>query len=252
MKSPTERFSDRVANYIRYRPTYPEAVVETLISTCSLDEDSVIADVGSGTGIFTQHLLDENLRVFAVEPNLEMRQAAEELLSKNDRFSSINGTAEATTLPDCSVDLIVAAQAFHWFQRDKTEKEFTRILKPNGWLALVWNQRKMEIPFHQDYDEMFRAHAPEYDLVNQMCVSDEMISAMFNTANYQLVTFENHQVFDKEALLGRIRSCSYTPPVGTLNYTKLIAAAEHLFAKYENEGSVLFEYDTQLYIGNLN
>jgi ubiquinone/menaquinone biosynthesis C-methylase UbiE len=251
MKTPTKRFSDRVDNYLRYRPAYPEAVVDALTEKCRLDENSVVADVGSGTGIFTRLLLEKGLRVIAIEPNQEMREAAEALLSGEERFTSVDGSAEESNLADISVDVIVAAQAFHWFRRDETQREFARILKSTGWLALVWNQRKLQQPFQQEYDALLREHAPEYNLVNHMNISGDEIAKIFASAGYQKFVFENSQVFDKAGFLGRMQSSSYTPPVNTSEYPKLMESAGQLFAQYEESGTISFEYDTRLYVGKL-
>jgi ubiquinone/menaquinone biosynthesis C-methylase UbiE len=142
MQDPTQRFSDRVENYVRYRPTYPQVVVETLAVECHLTTASIIADIGSGTGILTKLFLDNGNRVL-VEPNREMREAGERLLVDCAGFTSIAATAESTTLPDHSVDFVTAGQAFHWFDREKARAEFTRILKPGGWVVLVWNDRRL-------------------------------------------------------------------------------------------------------------
>src|ERR1019366_5901844 len=138
-KNSTTRFSSRVENYIKYRPGYPQAIVDLLSARCGLTSASVIADVGSGTGILTELMLRNGNKVFAVEPNRDMREAAERLLSQHPNFISVEGTAEVTRLNDASVDLIVAGQSFHWFDRVKTRQEFLRVLKPGGWVALIWN-----------------------------------------------------------------------------------------------------------------
>src|SRR5271154_1515768 len=129
VQDPTARFSSRVEKYVRYRPSYPKEVVALLGKQCGLTAESVIADVASGTGIFTRLLLENGNRVFGVEPNAEMRRAGEEYLAAFPRFTSVAGTAEATTLPDHSVDIVTAAQAAHWFDRAKARREFVRILK---------------------------------------------------------------------------------------------------------------------------
>ncbi|MDA0813399.1 MAG: class I SAM-dependent methyltransferase [Verrucomicrobia bacterium] len=251
MKKPTERFSDRVENYVRYRPHYPEGVVDTLIDKCQLGDDSYLADIGSGTGIFTRHLLDKGLRVTAVEPNLEMRQAAEVTLTGYGGFTSVDGSAEATGLADGAVDLVVAAQAFHWFRHDETRTEFHRILKTNGWVALIWNQRKIQQPFQQDYDALLRAYAPDYKNANHMNLSDAAIASFFDSAQFQIHSFRNAQRFDKAGFLGRMQSSSYTPTIGTPEHLKLIEAAEILFARHEEGGRVSFEYDTRLFLGRI-
>jgi ubiquinone/menaquinone biosynthesis C-methylase UbiE len=151
----TERFSSRVEHYVRYRPGYPPEVLELLKSECGLTADSVIADVASGTGIFTRLLLENGNRVFGVEPNDDMRRAGEEFLAGYPRFTSVAGTAEATTLADHSVDLVTAAQAAHWFNFEKARREFVRILKSGGWTVLLWNDRRIEATaFLRDYEQL--------------------------------------------------------------------------------------------------
>src|SRR5262245_64642768 len=137
----TQRFSSLVENYIKYRPGYPNEVIETLRSECGLTSGSIIADVGSGTGILTEMFLRIGNTVYGIEPNREMREAAERLLKDYPRFRSVASRAEETTLDDASVDFITAGQAFHWFDREKTREEFARILRPRGWVALIWNER---------------------------------------------------------------------------------------------------------------
>ena len=142
--APEQRFSDRVGNYIRYRPGYPPAVLAALQKHAGLTTRSVTADIGSGTGLSAGLFLRFGCQVHAVEPNREMREAAERLLAGEPRFHSVSGTAQATTLPDQSADLIIAAQAFHWFNTPETRAEFTRILKPDGHIVLIWNERKLD------------------------------------------------------------------------------------------------------------
>src|SRR5437879_9326158 len=162
----TSRFSDRVENYVRYRPGYPPQALETLKAECGLSADYVIADIASGTGIWTRLLLENGNRVFGVEPNAEMRTAGERLLAGFSRFTSIKGTAESTTLPDRSVDLVTAAQAAHWFDRPRARREFLRILKPGGWLVLLWNERRTDSrPFLRDYEQLLLTYGTDYQEV---------------------------------------------------------------------------------------
>src|SRR2546425_5633219 len=137
-----QRFSNRVADYVRYRPGYPLALIDLLRAECGLRPDHVIADVGSGTGFLSRLFLDNGNRVFGVEPNEEMRQAGEEYLAAHDKFSSVSGSSEATALPEASVDFITAAQALHWFEPGATRREFLRSLKPHGWGIVVWTDRR--------------------------------------------------------------------------------------------------------------
>ena len=163
VKNATQRFSSRVDNYVRYRPGYPSEVLDLLKKKCSLTADSVIADVASGTGIFTRVLLDNGNRVFGVEPNAEMRRAGEEFLRSDPGFTSVAGTAEATTLPDHAVNIVTAAQAAHWFDREKARREFIRILKPGGWCVLLWNERRTDsMPFLREYEQLLLTYGTDY------------------------------------------------------------------------------------------
>ncbi len=163
VKDSTQRFSSRVGNYVRYRPAYPSAVLDLLKNECGLTPASVIADIASGTGIFTRMLLENGNRVFGVEPNADMRKAGEEFLRAYPQFTSVAGTAEATTLADHSVDLITAAQAAHWFDREKARREFIRICRPGGWTVLLWNERRTgSTPFLRDYEQLLLEYGTDY------------------------------------------------------------------------------------------
>ena len=138
------RFSDRVADYVRTRPGYPTAVLDILGTETGLNPATVVADVGAGTGLSAELFLRNGNTVFGVEPNREMREAAESLLAGYANFHSVAGSAESTTLPDASVDLIVAGQAFHWFDVPRARAEFRRILRPDGVVVLMWNTRRLD------------------------------------------------------------------------------------------------------------
>ncbi len=175
VRDATQRFSSRVSNYVRYRPGYPSAVLELLKHDCRLTPSAVIADVASGTGIFTRLLLENGNRVFAVEPNPEMRQAAEELLAGFPKFTSVSGSAEATTLAEHGVDFVTAAQAAHWFDREKARREFVRILKPGGWAVLLWNERLTDTtPFLRDYEKLLLTFATDYQEVRHERTTGEI------------------------------------------------------------------------------
>src|ERR1700744_1650569 len=153
MTDSTQRFTDRVADYVKYRPSYPRDVVSFLHETCGVAPDAQVADIGAGTGISARLFLDAGHPVIAVEPNLAMREAANAWLAPYENFRSVAGTAEATTLEDASVDLVIAAQAFHWFDPVATRREFARILRPQGHVALFWNSRLLDrSPFLAGYE----------------------------------------------------------------------------------------------------
>ena len=245
-KDPTKRFSDRVDLYVKYRPHYPTAVLACLQAECGLSETAVIADIGSGTGILTKLFLDNGNRVYGVEPNDEMREAAESYLADYAKFVSVNGRSEATTLPDHSVDFITAGQAFHWFQWQETKAEFKRILKPDGIVSLVWNERQYgDNSFESAYDALMRELVGEYNKVVHTSRQDALDS--FFNGRYQLRTFPHQQIFDFESLQGRFLSSSYAPLPNDANYETVMAALKGLFDRYAENGRVTFHYNTRLY-----
>ena len=252
---PTKRFSDRVADYVRYRPGYPEALLRALRGEAGLGPRSRVADVGSGTGISTELLLRSGAEVWAVEPNEEMRRAAEERLGGEPRFHSVDGTAESTTIPEASVDLVAAGQAFHWFDRERARAEFLRILAPPprlGRLALFWNSRRTEsTPFLRDYEALLRRFGTDYDRIDHTNLGPEDFEAFF-AGPYQSHRFENHQVFDFEGLRGRLLSSSYTPAPGHPDHEPMLTALRDLFDRHQQNGQVRFEYDTDLHLGPLS
>ena len=249
MPDATQRFTDRVDAYVRYRPGYPVNLVATLLEQTGLDDKAVVADIGSGTGIFTRLLVNAGLKVYAVEPNDEMREAAEALLFDESKFNSVGAAAEGTGLEDDSVDLITAAQAFHWFNNETTKQEFRRILKPGGSLALIWNRRNTIQPFQQAYDGILREFAPEYGAVNHMNLSHDDIAAFFAAGSMTLLNFEYCQHLDFPGLLGRLKSASYCPAEDSPQYIPLVTELLALFDQYAVNGVIDFEYDTQLYMG---
>jgi SAM-dependent methyltransferase len=249
MTDSTQRFSKRVEDYLRYRPGYPADLVDRLLRESGLGAGAVAADIGSGTGIFTRLLLDRDLEVNAIEPNAPMREAAEALLGDNRKFVSIAAPAENTDLPAASVDLVTAAQAFHWFNNDVAKAEFRRILKPAGRLALVWNRRKLSQPFQKAYDALLRELSPEYGKVNHMNLGESEIAGFFAPGKMQVLHFENSQRFDFSALLGRLKSSSYCPAEDSRHYIPLVTELLALFDRHAVEGFIEFEYDTELFLG---
>ena len=239
-------------NYIRYRPHYPKAVIDLLCHECGLNRGSVIADIGSGTGILTELLLRNGNVVNAVEPNNEMREAAERLLGAFPNFLSIAGTAEATTLPERSVDILTAGQAFHWFKRAETRVEFVRVLKPGGWVALMWNDRNIsDRPFFKAYENLLVTYGTDYDAVGAKHVDDKIVGDFFAPAKFKRAQFPNQQEFDFEGLKGRLLSSSYAPEAGHPNHIPMLESLRTIFDQYQSGGKVIFEYDTTIYYGRL-
>jgi ubiquinone/menaquinone biosynthesis C-methylase UbiE len=247
-----QRFSNRVADYVRYRPSYPSALVDLLRDECGLRSDQVIADVGSGTGILSKMFLENGNRVFGVEPNDEMRHAGEEYLSGYKNFSSIAGSAEATTLPDASVDFVTVAQAFHWFEPIAARTEFGRILRPGGLVVVIWNERLLHTtPFSRGYEALLQRFGKDYSQVSESYPRLVHIQAFFPHAIAHK-SFSNFQDFDFEGLAGRVRSSSYMPREGDANLAGLMSALRDLFDKTEQSGRVRMEYTTQVYLGPLD
>ena len=251
MLSPTQRFSNRVEDYVRYRPGYPREVIELLRAECDLTSDSVVADIGSGTGKLTELLLPHAKCVVAIEPNLEMREAGERLWSTHSNFISLAGAAEATTLAGHSVDLIVAGQAFHWFDRERTRTEFGRILKPGGRIALIWNGLQTSSrPFLATYEALLREFAPEYEHVNHRNVDLPKLREFFGREP-QFRSFPYSQNFDYSGLRGRLLSSSYVPAERDPGSAAMLNQLRAIFDAHQQDGQVVFLYDTLVYFSQL-
>lgn len=247
----TKRFSNRVEDYVKYRPHYPGAIVSFLAGQYDLTPDKILADIGAGTGISSKPFLEEGYKVKAVEPNREMLDKAIELLGGYPGFSPVSGTAEKTTLKAHSVDAIIAGQAFHWFNREKCKTEFRRILKNAGLLAVIWNERLIESPFEIAYDALIVKHASDYVKVDHRNISMEDMVRFFDPAPVELNVFSNKQVFDFEGLKGRLLSSSYMPAKGDAGYDAMIEDLELLFHRFKENELIVINYATKLYSGIL-
>ncbi len=247
---PTRRFTDRADNYARYRPGYPAAVLACLRHECGLSPAHVVADVGSGTGILTEMFLANGNLVYAVEPNEAMRRAAEAALAHHPRFLSIGGRAEATTLADGGVDWVVAGQAFHWFDAAAARREFGRILRPNGYVALVWNARAYEgDALMADYERVLGEFGLGYTTVTHRTHSGDLATLFAN--GHEFRTFTHRRPLDFAALWGGFLSASYAPLATDPHYAALRAALEDVFERHAADGRVNFVYETHLYFGRL-
>ncbi len=251
MSSTVERFSNRVENYVKYRPNYPAEILDSFRDEMNLRETSIVADIGAGTGIFTKIFLENGNEVFAVEPNAAMRDAAKGFLKDYPKLTFVEGTSEHTNLENDSIDFVVAAQAFHWFKPDETREEFKRILKENGYVALIWNERKLDATdFLREYEAFLHEFATDYNEVRHENTSLEIISEFFQ-ADFKQKTFQNSQIFDYEGLQGRLLSSSYTPTHENPRFPAMIEELKRLFTKYEKDGRIDFLYDTNIYYGQL-
>ncbi|SEN18099.1 Ubiquinone/menaquinone biosynthesis C-methylase UbiE [bacterium A37T11] len=249
-KHSTTRFSNRVADYVKYRPGYPAGVIHYLQGE-RITPDLHIADVGAGTGISSKLFLDAGYRVTAVEPNREMREKAIELLGNVPGFDAVDGTAEHTGLAADSVDVVVAGQAFHWFNARKARSEFKRILTPGGLVVLLWNERKTDSAFAQQYDKLITKHAIDYIQVDHRNIDYADIADFYDPDPFELQIFKNQQVFDFEGLKGRLFSSSYMPVQGEAGYDETVAELQELFDRYKENGTITIHYDTKVYLGRI-
>jgi SAM-dependent methyltransferase len=243
-KSPTTRFSDRVADYVKYRPSYPSAAIDAVVKTAKLTPGARVADIGSGTGISAALLLARGHEVYAVEPNREMRAAAEDALAWQAGFHSVEGTAEHTGLGDALVVLATAAQSFHWFQREEAKVELRRVVAAPHRFAVLWNERLTDTAFLQDYEAALHTHSPDYADVNHRNIDREEIAGFFKS--FETFTFPNAQRFDRDGFLGRARSSSYVPKTPAM--TQVLEA---LFSRHELDGEVEFRYLTSVHVGTV-
>lgn len=251
MNDSTKRFSDRVSSYVKYRPSYPAEAIDTIERLACPNQPTRIADIGSGTGIISELLLDRGHTVFCVEPNQAMREAAELQLGASPNFHSVNGQSEATKLADNSTDLIVAAQAFHWFDLKPTKTEFKRILTSEGKLALIWNKRLTDgTPFLSEYENLLTTEATDYNEINHANISDDDIEDFFAPNEVKILQFPNTQSFDYEGLAGRCKSSSYVPSKGHPAHDSFYSKLKSIFDRNAKNGQVQFEYTTVLYIGD--
>jgi ubiquinone/menaquinone biosynthesis C-methylase UbiE len=248
-----ERFTSRVENYVKFRPSYPHAVIRTLTAECGLTPESRIADIGAGPGNLAQLFLENGNVVYAIDPNPAMREAAEQLLAEYSNARIMSGHAEATPLPDQSVDFVTAGQSFHWFDREKARVEFVRILKPGGWVVIAWNARETaSSPLMTDYEAMVRRFSGDYQKVDHRLITPYVLQKFFGPQGCNKKSFENFQDFDYAALEGRLLSSSHTPERGHPNHAPMLAELRNIFDQHQVNGRVRFEYITTIYYGHLS
>lgn len=246
----TGRFSNRVADYIRYRPDYPPALLGWLQQAQGLAAGAVVADIGAGTGISSRMFLDAGHEVIAVEPNAPMRDAAIAALGANPRFRAVDGNAEHTMLADASVDLISAAQAFHWFDQDAIKPEWRRILRPGGWVAVYWNSRRLHgTPFLEGYEQLLNDYGTDYSSVSERYEDDAHMQRWFGDGLRGMARFAHGQRLDFASLRGRLLSSSYAPAAGHPRHQPMLDALRLLFDRTAVDGHVGFDYDTRAFVG---
>ncbi|MBS1635448.1 MAG: methyltransferase domain-containing protein [Bacteroidetes bacterium] len=247
------RFSDRVDNYVRYRPHYPEAAYAFMETAGLLNPGACVADIGSGTGISAKPLLERGYRVTGIEPNADMRHAAESMLSSFPNFKSLEATAENTSLPDQSIDMILAGQAFHWFDRERSRVEFKRILKPGASVVLMWNDRRTDTSdFLKVYEDFLQMFGTDYKEINHKNTQEKQVFDAFFGGSYKQTSFYNFQDVDFAGLKGRVLSSSYMPNEGHKDYDFMIYCLKKIFTRYQQNGLVRLDYDTQIYYAPLN
>lgn len=248
---PAKRFWNRVNDYVNGRPGYPDEVVSWLVETFGLERSATIVDTGAGTGISVALFLRHGFTVIAVEPNDPMREAAVAALGGDPRFRAVAATAEATTLPAASVDAVVAAQAFHWFDRTAFRAECARILRPFGVVALLWNVRRVEdSPFAADYEALLREFGTDYLDVRHENVSEDRLAAFFD-GPFSRATWSNVHMLDRQRLRSRLLSASYVPTVGHPWHQPMLEALEALFEAHQVNGRVAMPYELRAYASRL-
>jgi SAM-dependent methyltransferase len=248
----TRRFSDRVDDYVRYRPDYPPALLDWLQRERGVDNRWQVADIGAGTGISSKMFLDAGYRVTAVEPNGPMRAAAEQWLHGYEKFDAVDGHADATGLPDASVSLVTVAQAFHWFDEEATRREFARILRPHGLAAIWWNSRRLTgTRFLEGYEALLQQFGTDYTSVAERYADDARMRAWFGSGFRGSASFEYGQRLDFDALRGRLMSSSYVPQPGHPRHEPMLHALRELFDNCAGQGTVSFDYDTRIFAGQL-
>ena len=242
-----ERFSNRVENYVKYRPSYPAAVLDVFRSDMGLMQESIVADIGSGTGISSRLFLENGSVVYGVEPNVKMREAAVEFLAGYPNFYNIDGTSTATNLFNTSVDIVNAAQAFHWFDPEPTRNEFKRILKPGGWVALMWNERQLNTtPFLIEYEKLLLKYANDYTKVRHDNINETTLGNFFQ-GDFHTATFANEQVLDFDGIRGRVSSSSYMPSESDSRYLDMVEELKTLFDKHAERDRIKVFYDTNVF-----
>lgn len=242
-----EKFTETTDYYHQYRPSYPAEIIDILIRDCHLTQEKMIADVGSGTGILTKLFLDHGNKVFGIEPNKAMRQIGEAHLLGYKNFTSVDGSAEKTTLNNQSVDFVTVGTAFHWFDAVRSKLEFQRILRAPKWVVLIWQVRDMSKPLMQEWEDLIIQFGRDYK--NSRAQQFDQTIGDFFAGDWKQHTLDYQQVFDWEAFKGRLFSTSYSLRPGDDKFQDMLDKLRHIFEQYQQNGEVCFDYKTKMYYG---
>ena len=247
-----ERFSNRQANYAKYRPSYPRELLERLALRIDLSADRDVADIGAGTGIFTERLLERSLNVRAVEPNAQMLGVARDTLSHRDGFTAVNGTAESTTLPRASIDVIFCAQAFHWFNTAATAAEWRRVLRPYGYVVLVWNNIDIAGKLEREYQDLMLAVATDKGDAIRASRGAQTRNVLFADGVAERIIVPNSQTLDYDGFVGRTESFSFAPKQDDPRHNTLMDGLRRLYDAYQADGQITLSYETVMIFGQLD
>jgi SAM-dependent methyltransferase len=251
--APTARFTDRVENYAKARPGYPAEIVSLLEHRCGLSRTSTLIDVGCGTGLLAKVFCEFGCRVIGVEPNAAMREAGQRYLARYRNFKMLEGQAESIPLPGASVDFITAGQAFHWFDLTRSRHEFMRILRPDGWAVLVWNDREFTgSKFADDYERLVVRFGVDYADVHQRGKTTvASFEGFFGNTAFARESYPNLQQLDRESFVARVLSASYMPGPGHANHQAMMREVERIFCENEKDGVVSVRYTTSVTYGQM-
>lgn len=250
-----ELFSARAGYFARRRPGYPDDLIQVLGDAGVWNPRLIVADVGAGTGISSELFLRHGNEVWAVEPNAEMRSAAEVLRGQYASFHLLGGSAEKIGLPDASVDLVVAATAFHWFDAAKSRVEMRRILKPGGYAVLIWNERRRtNTPFLQAYEDLMMRFGTDYQdrWGKRRPALGDMAAELMGSNEVHSYRIAHEQYLTQAAFTERVLSASYAPLPGDEKFQPMMEATTALFEEWQKDGTVTMEYETAMYWGRLD
>ena len=243
----TQKFSGKADVYQQARPNYAQAMLDFIASKWQIGEGSLVADVGSGTGIFTRQLLGLGAKVYAVEPNADMRAMAERLLGGYPNFVSVIGDAEHTTLPDHRINLVTAAAAFHWFDPNRFKHECKRILLPGGAVVLAWNEMEMSAEINRGRERIYKKYCPNFRGFSGGNDQENLIKRDFFDGKLQEKRFANPLCYDRQTFINRALSSSYSLIESDPGYEAYLAEIGDLFDQNALEGKIVLPQESVAY-----